>query len=354
MRGARRGFTLLEMVVAIAIAGFVVAGLYGLFTIQSRQFMFQDTQMEMHQNLRFGVDVLSRSIRMAGFNTNGYINGIMGSDGTSGSSVDGSQLQAVIPWDADGTSGTDAITVVYGDPSTTMDTDYATLEACGTTSISFQPNRGDNQTKLQQFETGDLLLCYDFAATGNTEAYLWDVTGVDAASGVVSVTDLTGGAYSDYDNVCPTTENLSPIMRCAKGQVLTFYIDDVDDGTGPGTEDHPVLMMDMNFNWPNDDDVPLVDNIEDLQFEYCMESVTPGAADCDTDAQWVDSFPAARTEAVWAVRIHMLVRSARNDPAGLYTNTRPGMANHSASTTTDQYYRQAMTTEVSVRNLRVL
>ena len=71
MMRLRRGFTLLEMMVAIAIAAFVVAGLYGLFTVQSRQFLYQDLQMEMHQNLRFGTDVLSRSLRLAGYNTNG-------------------------------------------------------------------------------------------------------------------------------------------------------------------------------------------------------------------------------------------------------------------------------------------
>jgi len=353
LSAARRGFTLLEMVIAIAIAGFVVAALYGLFTMQSRQFLFQDIQMEMHQNLRFGTDVLSRSIRMAGFNTNGYVNGVMGSDGTSGSSVDASQLQVVIPWDNDGTNGTDAITVVYGDPSTAMNTDYSVLEPCATTSISFQPNRNGNQTKLQQFDTGDLLICYDFAAMGNTESYLWDITAVDAANGTISVSDLTGGIYSDFDDVCPATENLSPIMRCAKGQVLTFYIDDDDDGTGPGTEDHPVLMMDMNFNWPNDDDVPLVDNIEDLQFEYCLEA-NLGGADCDTAEQWKNDFTANRTADVWAVRINMIVRSSRIDPAGLYTNSRPGLANHAASSSTDGYYRQVISTEVSVRNLRVL
>ena len=352
-RARRRAFTMLEMIVAIAIAAFVVAGLYGLFTMQSRQFIFQDLQMEMHQNLRFGADVLSRSIRMAGFNTNGYINGVMGSNGTSGSSANSEQLYAIIPWDADGGNSTDAITVVYGDPSTTMDTSYASTEGCSTTSITFQPNKLDNQSKLSQFESGDLLLCYDFAAMGGTETYMWEISSVDAASGVLSVGDLTGGSYSDYDNVCPSGENLSPIMRCAKGQVLTFYIDDTDDGTGPGTEDHPVLMMDMNYNWPNDDDVPLVDNIEDLQFEYCMEDES-GINDCDSDVQWFDDFTTDRTDDVWQVRISMIVRSSREDPRGLYTSSRPGLANRTAATADDNYYRQALTTEVTVRNLRVL
>lgn len=352
LRHAQRGFTLLEMLVAIAIAGFVVAGLYGLFTIQSRQFLFQDIQMEMHQNLRFGTDVLTRSIRMAGFNTNGRITGIMGSDGTSGISADDSPLYAIIPWDNDGSSGTDAITVVYADPSTIMDTSYSVLESCTTTSISFQPNRGTNQLKLQQFNDDDLLLCHDFAAIGNTETYLWNIDNVDASTGVLSVPDMSR-AYSDYSTICPSTENLTPVMRCGKGQVLTFYVDDVDDGTGPGTEDHPVLMMDMNFNWPNDDDVPLVDNVEDLQFEYCLES-PGGVLDCNNAVQWKNDFTVGRTADVWAVRIHMVVRSGRPDPSNLYTNSRPGVANHSASTSTDAYYRQVMTTEVTVRNLRVL
>ena len=46
---------MIELLIAMAIALFVVAALYGLFIVQSRQFLYQDMQMEMHQNLRFGV-----------------------------------------------------------------------------------------------------------------------------------------------------------------------------------------------------------------------------------------------------------------------------------------------------------
>lgn len=349
----RQAFTLLEMLVAIAIASFVVTGLYGLFIMQSRQFMFQDMQMEMHQNLRFGMDMLSRSIRMAGFNTNGYVNGMMGSDGTSGMTISSEQLQAVISWDNNGANGTDAITVVYGDPSTTISTDYNVLESCSTKTISFQPRLGNNLSKLQQFSAGELLLCYDYASNSESEAYLWSISEVDVLNGMITVPNLNTGAYNDYDAACPSTENLSPIMRCAKGQVLTFYIDDEDDATGPGSEDHPVLMMDMNFNWPNDDDVPLVDNIEDLQLEYCMESPT-GLFDCDSSTQWQDSFLMNRVAEVWSVRIHMIVRSSRDDPTGRYTNTRPGIANRKGATSADAYYRQVLTTEVNLRNLRML
>jgi prepilin-type N-terminal cleavage/methylation domain-containing protein len=352
-RSLRKGFTMLEMLVAIAIAAFVVAGLYGLFTIQSRQFLFQDLQMEMHQNLRFGADVLSRSIRMAGFNTSGYVYGVMGSDGTSGSSVDASSLPAIIAWDSDGSSGTDAITVLYGDPSTVMSTHYNVMEAYNTESITFQANFLDNNEKLQQITSGDLMLCHDFASMSGTESYLWEVSSdADVTNGVVSVYENDTN-YTDYINLFGTDTNLSPIMRCAKAQLLTFYIDDADDGTGPGTEEHPVLMMDMNFNWPNDDDIPLVDNVEDLQLEYCMFG--GAGVDCNTDEQWRDEFTIERADEVWGVRIHLLIRSSREESRGLYKNTRPDIANNTVGTTTaDGYYRQVLTTEVATRNLRVL
>ena len=51
---------------------------------------------------------------------------------------------------------------------------------------------------------------------------------------------------------------------------MTFYIDDTDNAIGRYPS-HPVLMMDLNNNFPNNDDVPLVDNVEDLQIQYCVD-----------------------------------------------------------------------------------
>ena len=58
---------MIELVISVAMATFVVFGLYGIFTMQSRQLMNQELRMEMHQNGRFALEILSRSIRMAGF-----------------------------------------------------------------------------------------------------------------------------------------------------------------------------------------------------------------------------------------------------------------------------------------------
>ena len=345
---------MLEMAVAVAIASFVVTALYALFTVQSRQFFFQDQQMEMHQNLRFGTEILSRSIRMAGFNTNGEVVGVMGYNSTHSAA-----LPAIMSFDAEGPNFTDAITVVYGDPSTVMDTAYTNTDACDTESLSFYPHFLDNQMKLLQLEAGDLFLCLDFADVSGMEAYMWDLSSApDASNGEVFLNPAT--PFLDFLELCPEGEqNLTPIMRCARGQVLSFYIDDQDDGVGPGSPSHPVLMMDMNDNWPNSDDVPLVDNVEDLQFEYCTDDGTD-SVDCNDPTQWGDSIPdldgdgVEDADSVWAVRMYMLVRSSRDDPRNLYTNSRPRLANHSPAVNDDNYYRQILVTEVTVRNLRAL
>ena len=163
----QKGFTMIELAVSIAIASIVVIGLYGLFTMQSQQLMTQDMRMEMHQNARFGMEILSRSIRMAGFGSNGTILGVLGTGGQNSS-----QLPAVISYDANNSSsGSDAITVVYMEPSLVMDTAYSTIETCSTDTITFNSQFLDYGTKLRQYKQGDLLLCQDYAAIGSVESY---------------------------------------------------------------------------------------------------------------------------------------------------------------------------------------
>lgn len=353
-RAARHGFTLIEVMVAVAIASITVAGLYGLFTIQSRQLITQDLQMEMNQNLRFATDMITRSVRMAGYGTSGYVAGTFGPTNPGTGSED-TLLPAIIPWDANGANGTDAITVVYADPSLMMDTKNDVIESCNTTSITFRPGMMSNGTRLSQYQTGDLLICFDYADMRGMKTYLWDITGVNASTGVVSVDDNSG--LTDYASNCGSGNNLTPVMTCSKANVFTFYVDDNDaDGVGPGSEEHPVLMLDMDMSWPDADDVPLVDDIEDLQFEYCLESAATGTVDCSVSTNWVHGGSVtATTDAhrIWMVRMSIIARSAQEEFNDRFPGSRPALANRAgAATASDHFYRQVMSTEVAVRNLR--
>jgi prepilin-type N-terminal cleavage/methylation domain-containing protein len=344
---SRAGFTLIEMLIAIVIASIAVIALYSLFIVQSRQFLYQDLNMQMHQNLRFAVDVVGRSVRMAGHNTSGRVTGVLGEAGA------GTDLPAIIAYDGGGPDGeTDAITVVYGDANLLMPTNGSRTPACSTDTLFFRPGRLDYAERLDQFSAGELALCYDYADLNQRASYLWTVTGEpDLANGELPVAD--NSSYADYLAVCGPDENLSPVIACTKGHVLTFYIDaDDTDGVGAGTPTHPVLMMDLDLEWPDDDDVPLIDDVEDLQFQYCVDTAGTGV-DCSLAASWTDTVTPGQEPDVWMVRMSVLVRSPRTDPADVYTNSRPAIANRGGSATVDRYYRQVITTELAVRNLRI-
>ena len=62
------GLTLIEIMVSMVISSFVIAGVYGVYTIQQRSYKVQEQVAEMQQRLRSAMDFLARDIRMAGSN----------------------------------------------------------------------------------------------------------------------------------------------------------------------------------------------------------------------------------------------------------------------------------------------
>jgi prepilin-type N-terminal cleavage/methylation domain-containing protein len=349
---AQAGFTLLEVMVAIAIASFTVAALFALFSVQSRQLLRQDIDMEMNQSLRFATDMISRSVRMAGYGSGGWVYGALGP--TAG--AESEALPVIMPWDdPDGDAGPDAVTVTYMDPALVMDTSNQVIETWDTLTITFKPAFRGNALKLAQLNAGDLLMCSDYADPRGIRSYLWTITAVNATTGQVGVSPNDG--YSDYAQWFTTNPNLTPIMTCSRAEVVTFYVDNDDDGVGAGTIENPVLMMSADQTWPDNDDVPLVDNIEDLQLEYCVDEGTM-TADCLTagSANWVTGRsinPGTDADNIWMVRIMLTVRSNRPDMRDAYPGQKLALSNGGAGAA-DNYFRRTMATEVAVRNLRLL
>lgn len=62
------GFTLIEIMVSMVISSLVIAGVYGVYTIQQRSYTVQEQVSEMQQRIRAAVDFMSREMRMAGYN----------------------------------------------------------------------------------------------------------------------------------------------------------------------------------------------------------------------------------------------------------------------------------------------
>jgi prepilin-type N-terminal cleavage/methylation domain-containing protein len=60
------GFTLVELLVALAIAGIVMAGIYSAYYSQQKSHLAQEQVAAMQQNLRAAMYFMEREIRMAG------------------------------------------------------------------------------------------------------------------------------------------------------------------------------------------------------------------------------------------------------------------------------------------------
>jgi len=66
-----RGFSLIELMAAIAISAIVLGAIIATFISQSRSYDTQEQINGMQQAARASMDMITREVRMAGYNTNG-------------------------------------------------------------------------------------------------------------------------------------------------------------------------------------------------------------------------------------------------------------------------------------------
>ena len=66
-----RGFTLLELMIAIAIFGIASGAIYATYQHQQDSYLIQEQVADMQQNLRAGMYFLTRGLKMAGYDPTG-------------------------------------------------------------------------------------------------------------------------------------------------------------------------------------------------------------------------------------------------------------------------------------------
>lgn len=62
-----KGFTLVELMISLAISLLITAGMYATYTLQRKSAASQDRVTEMQQNLRASLMMMSKEIKMAGY-----------------------------------------------------------------------------------------------------------------------------------------------------------------------------------------------------------------------------------------------------------------------------------------------
>ena len=125
MQQFQKGFTLIELLAAMAISAIVLMALTTTFISQSRSYDAQDAINAMQQSARAAMDMITREVRMAGYNTNGTFNFVA-------IPYDATQLRilANLNGDADTNGANEDITYAYDSTNDQIDrTTGGTTEA---------------------------------------------------------------------------------------------------------------------------------------------------------------------------------------------------------------------------------
>jgi prepilin-type N-terminal cleavage/methylation domain-containing protein len=222
-----KGITLIELLVALVIAGILIAAIYRTFIGQQKTYTVQEQVVDTQQNVRSGINRMMREIRMAGFGASMVLPGF---------TVNGQTFNNVVNPD---TPVAGALTIVSATGSTTLA--LAGIPASNMITVNSLTDSQGNTL----FDTGDRR----YISIGGVESY---------AITNIAGTTLTLGGNLTYNH---------PVNTPVFGIRAISYQVRVVDGK-------PTLLRDENTGAGGQS---LADNIEALQFGYLDANGNPAA-----------------------------------------------------------------------------
>ena len=332
----KRGFTLIEIMVAMALGMILIAGAFEMHAAFSRQIIRQNETTDMQQSLRVAREMIARSLRSAGAGLSGGT--IQYYDcGTGMSKVwypvqfSNSNLYAdPMPTDAN-PGDTEA-----GDPDWLR---TVTLEPDSRVSLVSLPNGDLNVSDASQWKPGDLVFVYNGNSTIDLTkhvVYARQVTAVTLIGGGPGGTlkyCYAGGELADTG----MQQIVAPVPVYRIDRFTTYRID---------TSDQKTPRLRASYTRPGAAPAwqTLTENIEDMQIALILADGTV----CGRNGNSVDAPAACNPQNARAVRFTLVARSSSPIPGfglgipGGYEDEVPGPA--------DSYLRRPVTSEIELRN----
>jgi prepilin-type N-terminal cleavage/methylation domain-containing protein len=327
---SQKGYTLIELLVAMALALVVMAAVYRTFKSQHDSFIIQDQMAAMQQNVRGAMHVLTRDLQLAGFYTNfdrntrtlDWDDHDNDDDTTTGTEAIRPLIYAGNNVSATGIKpDTDTITIVKsGENRKLQETESATSGGSGSATIYLSDWEDEGVTR-------DAL---DLDGDGNV-----DLNTSTKKFGLLVKNDLRTAEFFEVQmsgsSILPAgglVNNYTTGDRICRVDVILYKLDAQDNlvrrNLGNDVSDTPSI---------------LAENIDNLQFRYQLNN-----------GSWTDD-PAGSEALVRAVQVFMLARSAHEHRG--YSDTHSyDLADYPGDNPpNDRFRRRLLCSTVKTRNI---
>ncbi|MBN2032301.1 MAG: PilW family protein [Deltaproteobacteria bacterium] len=303
-RKAESGFTLVELLVAIALGIVILAGLYQTFRTQHDSYIVQDQVAAMQQNLRAAMYMITRDLQMAGWYSN--FDRSNHSIDPAGLNMNGKPLIFSTPPGTAGNikDGTDALAIVKA---------------------------GDGPRELAAGEW----------ARGTTLSFDLSASGLNTGSrkyGLLVKNDLRTGDFFDVTQPNLSENYVAPDDMVFRADVIIYKI------SNDATTGQPILYR---KNLGNDNGYqPVAENIDNMQVSY--QILNPKTK----NLEWVNTLDAKNQGQVRSVEVVLVGRTAHRQRGYTDTNTYAFPNDPDANyTPNDHYRRKTFSTIVKTRNV---
>lgn len=305
-RHAGRGFTLVELMVAVAIGLFLVAAIGGVFVSSKRSFWATNAITTMDDTARAVFDLMGTSIRQAGFNgcqrmvgsVNGDTRAVAYDPAAGWWTKVGTPVQAYVAPAVDGNFAASVATPVQGTEVLRLIGVDPTREA---SVISDDPDSATITTGNHPFQNGQTLLATSclfnsfFTMTGGTATTItYTAAGGNCSANLAAAAcDDVAGAEADAASALPVGASILPVVATvwfvapssAAGKGNSLW------GGSTGLQTRPEAAA-----------TELVNGVENLAFEFGVDTIGDGSS-----LQWQTTDSVPDWNLVRAVRVHLLL-----------------------------------------------
>ncbi len=196
---SNKGFTLIELMVGLAVTSILLAGIYTTYTIQQRSYKAQTMMVSVQQNLRGALIVMEDEIRMAGYDKSVPNTGLFGLTGVA---IDGN-LNGTLTFTGDfGGANSDNGILDANEAFSYSIYDSGSTETVGNLDLGRAVGGGGRQLLAEGIEAMSFAFAYDNDADGLLDTggggVLW---GIDTDGNNVLDTNVNGGGLPTLVNM---------------------------------------------------------------------------------------------------------------------------------------------------------